>query len=132
MAQRGGRQRDPAKERFWRRAMRRQQRCGLTIRDFCRGEGLKDWTFRWWRQELARRDRPIAAASERRAVLEPTEAVPAALFLPVRVVDQEAISSSSLPPIEIVLPAGPTVRVPTGFDRGTLDEVLTVLERRRC
>src|SRR5262245_51140232 len=117
MAQRGGRQRDPAKERFWRRTMQRQQRSGLTIRDFCHGEGLKDWTFRWWRQELARRDRPIAAASERSEALKPTGAAPPVLFLPVRVVDPEGVSSPPSPPIEIVLPAGPTVRVPAGFDR---------------
>jgi hypothetical protein len=91
MAQRGGKRRDPANERFWRRTLRHQQRSGLAVRDFCRREGLKDWTFRWWRQELARRDRQIAGASQRSEHLEPTEVGPAALFLPVRVVDREAI-----------------------------------------
>src|SRR5438270_583291 len=56
MAGRGGKRRDPAREQFWRRTVRRQQCSGLTIRDFCRREGLKDWTFRWWQKELARRD----------------------------------------------------------------------------
>jgi hypothetical protein len=35
-------------------------------------------------------------------------------------------------PIEIVLPAGPTVRVTRGFDPIALDAVLSVLEARRC
>jgi len=35
-------------------------------------------------------------------------------------------------PIEIVLPAGPTVRVTKGFDPMALDVVLSVLEARRC
>ena len=63
MAKRGGKRRDPAREKFWRRTIREQQRSGLTVRDFCRREGLKDWTFRWWRQELARRDQQTSAAS---------------------------------------------------------------------
>ena len=42
MAKSGGKRRDPARERFWRRTIRDQQRSGLSVRDFCRREGLKD------------------------------------------------------------------------------------------
>ena len=56
MARRGGKRRDPAREKFWRRTIREQQRSGLAVRTFCLREGLKDCTFRWWRKELARRD----------------------------------------------------------------------------
>lgn len=62
MARRGGKRRDPARERFWRRAIRDQQRSGLSVRDFCRREGLKDGAFRWWRQELPRRDEGASMA----------------------------------------------------------------------
>jgi hypothetical protein len=61
---------------------------------------------------------------------EPTEAVPA--ILPVRLVDLEAASPRPSPPIEIVLPTGPTVRVLSGFDPRTLGQVLAVLEGRSC
>jgi hypothetical protein len=126
MAKRGGKRRDPARERFWRRTIREQQRSGLSVRDFCRREGLNDGAFRWWRQELPRRDQEpsIAPRGER------AEAAPA--FLPVRVVDQEAVAPRPAPPIEIVLPTGPTVRVPSGFDPCTLGHVLAVLEGRPC
>jgi len=40
--------------------------------------------------------------------------------------------SRPAPPIEIVLPTGPTVRVPAGFDPRTLGHVLAVLEGRPC
>jgi transposase len=126
MAKRGGKRRDPAREKFWRRTTRRQQRSGLTVRDFCLQEGLKDWTFRWWRQELGRRDRQTLAASRSEQEGEPTEAAPA--FLPVRVVDLGAVS----PPIEIVLPTGLIVRAPSGFDPRTLGDVLAVLGGRPC
>ncbi|HEX4561407.1 MAG TPA: hypothetical protein VH113_06195, partial [Gemmatimonadales bacterium] len=110
MAKRGGKRRDPAREKFWRRTIRQQQRSGLSVRDFCRRQGLRDWTFRWWRQELASRDHERSTAPS----AEPTE--PAPSFLPVRVVDLEAVAPRTTPPIEIVLPAGPIVRVPFGFD----------------
>jgi transposase len=130
MAKRGGKRRDPAREKFWRRTIRRQQHSGLSVRDFCGREGLKDWTFRWWRQELARRDRQTAAALRSEQEGGPTES--ARVFLPVRVVDLEAVSPRPAPPIEIVLTTGPIVRVPSGFDPSTLGQVLAVLEGRPC
>ena len=130
MVKRGGKRRDPAREKFWRRTVRRQERSGLAVPDFCRREGLKDWTFRWWRQELARRDQQPSPAPRGEQEGEPTDAAPA--FLPVRVVDLEAVATRTAPPIEIVLPGGPTVRVPSGFDPRTLGDVLALLEGRRC
>jgi hypothetical protein len=130
MAGRGGRQRDPIRERFWRRTIRQQQSSGLTIRAFCLREGLKIGAFRWWRQALARRDREPSATPAGDREDETTEAVPA--FLPVRLVDLEAASSRPSPPIEIILPTGPTVRVLQGFDPRTLGQVLAVLEGRSC
>src|SRR5262249_44688062 len=124
MAKRGGKRRDPAREKFWRRTIREQQRGGLSVRDFCRPEGLRDWTFPWRRQALARRDHERSAAPS----AEPAEVTPS--FLPVRVVDLEVVADRTAPPIEIVLPAGPTVRVPFGFDPRTLGHVLAVLEGR--
>ena len=130
MAQRGGRQRDPLREKFWRRTIRQQQGSGLTVRAFCLREGLKIGAFRWWRQALARRDREPSATPACGQEGEPTEAVPA--FLPVRLVDLEAAAHRPSPPIEVVLPAGPTVGVPSGFDPRTLGQVLAVLEGRSC
>ena len=130
MAGCGGRQRDPLREKFWRRAIRQQQRSGLTVRAFCLREGLKDGAFRWWRQALARRDREMAATTQADRDGEPIEAAPP--FLPVRLVDLEAIPARPSPPIEVVLPTGPTVRVPSGFDPRTLGQVLAVLEGRPC
>jgi hypothetical protein len=128
MAKRGGKRRDPLREKFWRRTIRDQQRSGLAVRAFCLREGLKDWTFRWWRQELARRDRQPATGPREEGGGEPTETAP--VFLPVRVVDQEPGSPHTPPPIEILLPTGPTIRVPSGFDPRTLGQVLAVLEGR--
>jgi hypothetical protein len=132
MAKRGGKRRDPAREKLWRRTIREQERSGLPVRAFCQNEGLQVCNFLWWRRELNRRDREKAGFipdSSTEALAEP----PAShVFLPVRVVDAEFAPPRSAPPIEIVLNGGPTVRVPTGFDPRTLGDILAVLEGRPC
>ena len=117
--------RDPDKERFWRQAIRRQQKSGMTVSAFCAAEELKDWSFHWWRRELAKRDREKPTA-------EPVQAandVPP--FVPVQLVpDRGEIHRSGT--IEVVLTSGQCVRIPDGFDPLVLDSVLTVLEGHRC
>jgi hypothetical protein len=81
MARRGGRQRDPVREKFWRRTIRQQQRSGLTVCAFCLREGLKVGAFRCWRQALPRRDRQTSATTWIDRHGEPTKAAPA--FRPV-------------------------------------------------
>jgi hypothetical protein len=120
----------PLREKFWRRTIRQQQRSGLTVRAFRLREGLKDGAYRWWRQALARPDREASATTRADRDGEPTEA--ARTFLPLRLVDPEAIPARPSPPIEIVLPTGPTVRVPSGFDPLALGQVLAVPEGRPC
>jgi transposase len=130
MARRGGRQRDPIREKFWRRAMRQQQHSGLTVRAFCLREGPKIGAFRWWRQALAHRDREPSATPAVDRDGEPTKAAPA--FLPMRLVDLETASPQPWPPIEVVLPTGLTIRVHSGFDPRTLGQLLAVLAGRPC
>jgi hypothetical protein len=112
--------------------MAEHARSGLSIAAYCRREGLKPWTFRWWRQELARRDRQAATDRAAPAPGPSNDLVLRSAFLPVRVVPDEPKTPSETIPIEIVLPAGPTVRVTRGFDPPALDAVLDVLEARRC
>jgi hypothetical protein len=132
MKTRTGKRRDPVKERFWRRTITDQARSGLSVRAFCEREGLEPWNFHWWRQTLARRDREVPSARTG-ASTNSTNTLPAPLaFLPVRVVQDGADTIAATTPIEIVLPAGPTVRVARGFDPVALHAVLSVLEARRC
>jgi transposase-like protein len=126
------RRQDPAKEKLWRETIRRHQESGLSVRDFCEREGLKDGNFLRWRRELERRDREKTPEHSKSATKEPTELRESPVFLPVQVVDADRLPSRPAPPIEIVLDGGPTVRVPTGFDPRTLGDILTVLGGRRC
>jgi hypothetical protein len=51
-----GHERDPKRERFWRKALARRTRSGLTVAEFCAQEGLAASTYHHWQREIARRD----------------------------------------------------------------------------
>jgi hypothetical protein len=135
--------RHAAKERHWRGLIEKQRRSGLTARQFCLNEGLDESSFYHWRRELRMRDleRSLAAeqattsnekslarhhdksqAIERNSV-HPSESP---VFMPIRVTEDRRAY------LEVVLECGTTLRVPAGFDRDTLANVLDVLERTRC
>ena len=105
--------RDLGKEQFWREALTRWQRSGLSVRAFCSRESLSQASFYQWRRELERRK------GERRG---PN-------FVPVRVVAEDHSTESAL---EIVFTEGYRIRVGVDCPAQTLAAVLDVLEARRC
>ena len=132
MAKRGGKRRDPAREKLWRRTIRDQERSGLSVHAFCAREGLKDGNFLWWRRELDRRDREKSTAV-------PDPATEGATEPRARPSSSRSASSMPTPPrpgqphrSRSCWMDGPTVRVPPGFDPRTLGAVLAVLEGRPC
>jgi len=122
--------RDPKKESFWRRMMKRHSGSGMSIRAWCRQHDVKESAFHWWRRELARRDAETSEAT----VAKKTS------FVPVRVTDDAVVpkapSAMNHPDdgsmIEVVLPNGHCVRLRGSVDRRRLVDVLDVLERRAC
>lgn len=100
-----GRTRDERKEQQWRRWIALWQKSGLSVAAFCARHGLAPASFSAWRKTLQRR-----AANT----------VP---FVPVQVVADAAPPR----PLEIVLPDGCLVRVPLGFDAGSLRQLLALL-----
>ena len=60
MSRRGDR--DLGKERFWRRLLRRWQKSGCTVRDFCAEHGVSEPAFYAWRRIVAARDQEAAEA----------------------------------------------------------------------
>jgi hypothetical protein len=126
-----GRGRDPAKERRWRTLVGEQRRSGLTIAAFCVDRQLGSAAFRYWKRELRARDaerRAIATAPPANAK-PPTAATPR--FLPVVVADAPTASAARSALLELALPSGEVLRVPAGFDLGTLAQVLVLLRERR-
>ena len=44
--------RDAEKEKFWRGKMAEYEKGGLTVREFCARDGLREVQFYYWRREL--------------------------------------------------------------------------------
>jgi transposase-like protein len=134
---------DPHRQRYWEEMVRRCREGGQSVRAFCRAEGVRESAFYFWRRELMRRSqpgtwhdsqRPTPASRSSKKVLP--RRVPAPSFLPVRLAQPRG--AETVQGVEIIVGQGGTpaqrvaVRVPPGFDRQTLVDVLAVLEGRPC
>ncbi len=121
------RRRDPERERRWRRLVKDWQRSGLSVREFCDWQALSEASFYAWRRELAKRDREATALRSRRVNRAPGPTTEAARFLPVQVVADGAWDGGAARSLDVQLPSGVRLRVPAGFDRQTLADVLAAL-----
>ena len=101
--------RDLGREPHWRRVLARWRRSGLSVRAFCRAEGISEPSFYLWRRKLDQADPKKPA------------------FLPVHVVTEEAKPPATRD-IEIVLANGRCLRVGPGFDPHTLVTLVDLLE----
>jgi hypothetical protein len=108
-------QRDPLKERYWRRMLRDWRRSGLTIRAFCRLHDLSEPSFYSWRRMLA--DREAQA---------PT-------FVPVQLFDDDPATqpgAAAAGGLELFV-GGRLLRIGPSFDGPTLLRLLAVLEQHQ-
>ena len=145
---------DPQRQSYWEGVVRRWREGGQAVRAFCRAEGVRESAFYFWRRKLARRGHRVDAekgsppeGGSRTPVSRLSSRVsphhsPTPSFLPVHVVAPSVSEAGRAPSrsdgrlagggVEIVLEQGRTVRVPPGFDRQTLADVLAALEVRPC
>jgi transposase-like protein len=137
---------DPQRQSYWQEVMRRWKESGQSVRGFCRAEGLRESAFFFWRRRLEHRSgatgrmsKPRHKASRLAPATQSSDGLSSLRhgtpsFLPVHVTvpaSERANGAESHRGVEIVLAQG-TIRVPQGFDRQTLAEVLAVLEMRSC
>ena len=138
-----GKGRDARREAYWRRTMRRQERSGQTIREFCRRQDLAETAFYYWRKELARRQ--VEPGRHRRPTHPSTAlagttglAAPPRGFVSVRLAASPAParaqgrSVAAIGRIVIEVSDGRRVHVVSPVDRQALADVLAVLEGRPC
>jgi hypothetical protein len=129
MASNHGPRRDAAKHRFWRGCVTRWRKSGLSVREFCRREALSEPSFYAWRRELTRRETSEPHV-RRESRVQRRRVAKRASFVPVEVVAARLAAPAAN--IDIILPRGRRLRVRPGFDHGTLEAVLEILERRPC
>ncbi len=112
-------QRDPARERFWRDALRRRKASGLTVRAFCAKERLAETAYHAWRRTLREWD------AERRQARVP--AAPAPAFVPV-VVREADRPEPAAADIVIDLRGGRVMRLPASMPADRLGAIVRAIE----
>jgi transposase-like protein len=120
--------RDEKKERYWQEKIRNGARSGLSIREFCRREGLKESQFYSWRRELWRREQE-KAGNRKRKVPNNGTSVNSSFALVSMDEDSRGLNEAG---IELVLESGRRLRIGKGVDAETLVNVVTALEQKRC
>jgi transposase-like protein len=105
--------RRPEREQYWREVVRDQAASGLSIAAFCRERGVSPASFFDWRRKL------LAGGGE--------EAV-AAKFMAIELPPRSTIQSC----LEVALPNGLRVLVPSRFDADALRTLLDVLGVPAC
>lgn len=104
---------DTDQQQFWRMAIETWQASGLSVRQFCKQEGLAEPSFYIWRKKLAgddsERDNQDKAESSSSAFIE------------------VAMPRGNPTAIELLLASGNTLRIPADVDSATLSMVLSVV-----
>ena len=90
----------------WAERIAAQQRSGITVKQFCKEEGLTEYSFYSWRKRLQKKE-PVRFA----------------------LVDRGAARLALAPeaPLELVLASGERLRIGAGVDSATLRTVLEAL-----
>lgn len=115
-----GQERRIEREAQWRKRIEEQSRSGLSVRAFCRHEGITEPSFYDWRRRLGQSARAGVAPSGEGASVAP------AFARVVMAMNEEP--NPRLSRIEIECRGGRVIRVGPGFDRATLIEALSVIE----
>ena len=134
-----------AKERQWRKILRRHQASGLGVRQFCQELQLSEPSFYAWRREIARRDQHAADRVGTKQGFDPSEQgkqrrpqgkrsqASRSFFLPLQLTSEAAGAIEPGPgrasSIELVHPRGHVVRIPADCDIECLRTVLGLLDR---
>ena len=100
-------------EQFWRMALETWQSSGLSIRQFCKDEGLSEPQFYVWRKKLSGGGITGPAHQD-----EPRQQA----FIEVALPKNNDIT------IELLLTSGNMVRIPCGADSAALSNVMSALQ----
>jgi len=99
-------------QQFWKMAVEAWQASGMSVRQFCKQEGLSEPSFYSWRKRLAMADK----ATTDRSVDCPSES-----FI------QVSLPTESWQGLALLLSSGSLLRIPIGVDRQTLVTVFSAL-----
>jgi hypothetical protein len=120
-----GRKPSPSTAAVWRERLARFGECQLTVKEFCRREGVSEPSFYHWRKRLDR-GRTVAKQT-RRSGGEPTKAIKSLPFLPVKVssAGDDCHTAFNAAWAEVELPDGLRIRVPATHSEALRVVILT-------
>ena len=116
-----GRKPSQSTEAMWRDRLTRFRECGLTVKEYCRQEGVSDPSFYQWRQRLDMV--PPGSKRVRRSGNGSTKTVNSQPFVPVKVSSSERVPNLGL--AEVELPSGVLIRVPATHAEALRVAILT-------
>ena len=99
---------------FWQMAIETWQASGMSVSKFCEAEGLSESSFYIWRKKLAQAD---DAETGKQKKLHPSA------FIEV------AMPKNNSAALELVLSSGNTLRISSGADSTTLNDVISALKQ---
>lgn len=116
-------ERDPFKERYWRKALADWEASGLSAKRFCDENDVHYTGFMNWKKRLAQRDAEMVRE------VDVSETVD---FTPVRVVGNESLHESSMvekhaTALEVVLPNGIVLRLASACPMKLVSDVVSLL-----
>ena len=106
---------DTDQKQFWQMVLETFESSGLSVRQFCRQEGLSEASFYAWRKKLSKSQ--MSGTGNGQAPPEP------ASFIQVPVIQSE---SSCL---ELVLASGHVLRIPSDVQHAFLTDVLSAVKQ---
>jgi hypothetical protein len=112
---------DTEKESLWREILKRQAGSHVSVRQFCRTEGVSEPSFYAWRKKLGTRENDAAPPATRRKDRSDN----GQLFVPLQVLDTAAI-------LEIIHPLGYRIQVTGQVDSVALRRVIQTLDERKA
>lgn len=116
------------KEAYWRGQFERQSASGLSIRRWCRENGVSEPTYYVWRRELRKRDHERGLREcDSHASLSEATVTPG--FVALDVVHPDVVSSGREAKLEIDVAGGVVIRLREDASAETLERVLTVVCR---
>lgn len=104
---------DNEQQQFWQMAIETWQSSDLSVRQFCKQEGLSEPSFYSWRKKLTKCDEPEDSVPK-----EPASSDFIAVSLP------ETHSAG----LELVLCSGNTLRIAPSSDSKTLTRIISILQ----
>ena len=108
---------DTDQKQFWQMVLDTFRSSGLSVRQFCKQEGLSEASFYAWRRKLSKSQK--SSTCNEQMLSEPGS------FIQVPVVQSE---SSCL---ELVLTSGHVLRIPSDIQRAYLSDVLSAVRQAK-